>query len=51
MPFDLQKQNNLAGNLEYEDKYLTFFYLNINQLDALNFIMSPLSTCARACHL
>ena len=27
MPFDLQKQNNLAGNLEYEDKYLTFFIL------------------------
>jgi len=33
--------------------HLNIFYLNINQLDAQNFIMSlfPLSTCARDSHL
>jgi len=29
MPFDLQKQNKLAGNLEYENKFLTV-YCNVH---------------------
>ena len=33
------------------DRASQYIYLNINQLDALNFIMSPLSTCAPDGHL